>query len=225
MLNFKLFIILLIPLFSLTAGHSITVISGSCSQTEQNDSLKLTCRGSTHLMIKTLGKYLKQITIDSQTPDEPLALMVSSGHVQQSINSNCPLIFQSPSHLIFEGDIKAPAITAISDHIDLISLSTLDISGTRPKAIHLGSQQTQTIFVDPNAKLIANNTKKGNGGLIELQSNLEITCEGTIFAKGGPKGGNGGIVEYSGTGIVCETLNVDVSAPHGLAGTVKIYSP
>ena len=56
----------------------------------------------------------------------------------------------------------------------------------------------QTVQIAQGASIAANATDSGNGGRVTVLSSLSTSMAGSISAKGGPHGGNGGIVEVSG---------------------------
>ena len=55
-----------------------------------------------------------------------------------------------------------------------------------------------------------------------LWSDVLTTFAGTIFARGGEHGGNGGFVEVSGKQQLAFTGLVDTRAPNGRAGTLLL---
>ena len=68
------------------------------------------------------------------------------------------------------------------------------------------------------AVVTANAREKGQGGTIAVWADQATQFDGTIEARGGPKGGNGGSVETSGKEHLGVTGTVDASAPKGKAG-------
>ena len=56
-------------------------------------------------------------------------------------------------------------------------------------------------MIQAGAKISANATGKGDGGQVTVLSTQSTTMAGTITAKGGPSGGNGGFVEVSGDAV------------------------
>ena len=69
------------------------------------------------------------------------------------------------------------------------------------------------------ATITADATGKGNGGTVAVWSDGATSFSGTISAKGGAKGGNGGQVETSGHTLgVASSAKVDTTAPLGLTG-------
>ena len=55
-----------------------------------------------------------------------------------------------------------------------------------------------------------------------LWSDVLTTFAGTIFARGGEQGGDGGFVEVSGKQQLAFTGTVDTRAPHGQSGTLLL---
>ncbi|MCO6418712.1 filamentous hemagglutinin N-terminal domain-containing protein, partial [Siccirubricoccus sp. KC 17139] len=79
--------------------------------------------------------------------------------------------------------------------------------------------------LEEGARLVADATASGNGGTIAVNSSALTTVLGTLSARGGPQGGNGGFVEVSAlAGIRAPNLlaAVDVGAPAGRAGTLSL---
>src|SRR6202030_3814459 len=72
-----------------------------------------------------------------------------------------------------------------------------------------------TVSVDAASVINASATNQGNGGKVILWSDQQTTFAGTIFARGGPAGGNGGFVETSSHGQLAFTGTADLLAPLG----------
>ena len=79
----------------------------------------------------------------------------------------------------------------------------------------------QTVQIAQGASIAANATDSGNGGRVTVLSSLSTSMAGSISAKGGPHGGNGGIVEVSG-GVLSPTGLVNTSAPLGKTGMLLL---
>jgi len=75
------------------------------------------------------------------------------------------------------------------------------------------------VSVDAASVINASATAKGNGGKVVLWSNQKTTFAGTILAKGGASGGNGGFVETSSHTLDFTGGRVNTSAPMGKTGT------
>ena len=85
----------------------------------------------------------------------------------------------------------------------------------------MGQPTAKTVTVASTASIAANATAAGNGGTVTLLSVDQTTMAGSIAAKGGPNGGDGGFVEVSG-GVVALTGQVDATALKGAAGTLLL---
>jgi filamentous hemagglutinin family protein len=76
----------------------------------------------------------------------------------------------------------------------------------------------QNVSADANTTIDADATSNGDGGTVVLWSDGTTSFAATLTARGGPLGGNGGLIETSGDFLqVSGTPNA--SAPHGTAGT------
>ena len=73
-------------------------------------------------------------------------------------------------------------------------------------------------YVGPDAIVRADATHNGEGGRVIVWADEAAQFYGTISARGGPGGGNGGFVETSGKVTLQSTGSVDASAANGRAG-------
>jgi filamentous hemagglutinin family protein len=74
-------------------------------------------------------------------------------------------------------------------------------------------------YLGPDGLVRASATGSGDGGKVILWGEQATRVHGTIEARGGPGGGNGGLVETSGHFLDVKTTRIDVGAPRGRAGT------
>lgn len=72
------------------------------------------------------------------------------------------------------------------------------------------------------ATVRADATGRGQGGTVIVNSQDYTAHAGTISARGGPQGGDGGFVEISGQGGLTLLGLVDTGAPSGAPGTILI---
>jgi filamentous hemagglutinin family protein len=89
-----------------------------------------------------------------------------------------------------------------------------DYQGKNPSVANASA-----IYLGPDATVKANSTHVGDGGKVILWGNDAARVYGTIEAKGGPGGGNGGFVETSGGYLDARPRSINAGAPHGTAGT------
>lgn len=86
-----------------------------------------------------------------------------------------------------------------------------------------GLYQATTIDMDPSAKIDVSATQSGNGGTAVLWTDVhdpasQTRAYGTIWAKGGAEGGNGGRIETSGHWLDVSGIQASANASHGSAG-------
>jgi filamentous hemagglutinin family protein len=74
-------------------------------------------------------------------------------------------------------------------------------------------------FVGEGVNINADGIRNGNGGKVILWADQATRAYGTITARGGAFGGNGGFIETSGKEFLDVTRPADASAPNGLPGT------
>ena len=80
---------------------------------------------------------------------------------------------------------------------------------------------TRTV-VEQGATLRADATGKGAGGTVVVNGEQSVTVRGRLSARGGPQGGDGGLVEVSSGGDLTLSAVVDVAAPKGTNGTLLL---
>jgi filamentous hemagglutinin family protein len=80
-----------------------------------------------------------------------------------------------------------------------------------------GDTAKKTIF-GPGATIAANATSVGDGGDVLVWADDGLSYGGSISARGGPEGGNGGSVETSSPGYMVATGTVDTGAVAGEEG-------
>ncbi|HXK23122.1 MAG TPA: filamentous hemagglutinin N-terminal domain-containing protein [Myxococcota bacterium] len=118
---------------------------------------------------------------------------------------------------------------------DLVSLegATLDASGAAGGGeIRVGGDvrgagpmpDARRTFVDAQSTLRADALDEGNGGSAVVYGTEAAGFLGTISARGGAAGGNGGFAELSSGGRLVDEGSKDLSAPHGAAGTI-LFDP
>jgi filamentous hemagglutinin family protein len=110
--------------------------------------------------------------------------------------------------------------------------STIDVSGqSGGGTILVGGGEhgadpnvpnAQFTTVDSGASLIADATNSGNGGEVIVWSDNTTQFDGSISARGGPNGGNGGFAEVSGEQNLYLTGHADLSAANGKFGTLLL---
>ncbi|MDB6011205.1 MAG: hypothetical protein JWL65_3455 [Gammaproteobacteria bacterium] len=83
-------------------------------------------------------------------------------------------------------------------------------------------QNAALTYVGPQAQVDADASHSGAGGKVVVWSDQQTQMYGTISARGGPVGGDGGFVETSSASKLDFTGEVDLRAPRGAAGTLLL---
>ena len=83
-------------------------------------------------------------------------------------------------------------------------------------------QNAQKTFISQNAQLSADATHTGNGGKVIVWADDITRYYGSISAKGGVNGGNGGFAEVSGNRLLNFLGGADLSAANGVGGNLLI---
>lgn len=111
-------------------------------------------------------------------------------------------------------------VTVTGDLLEFEGAS-VDASGTAGGGTVLGGvgASTRTVSLDKATVIRADATDHGRGGSITLWSSEATTVKGTLSARGGRQGGDGGTIETSGGTIDFSGATIDTSALHGAAGT------
>lgn len=125
-------------------------------------------------------------------------------------------------------DVSNPAaaggrISLSGDQVSLAGSSLLATGRTAGGVLQvgadpLGAVTAATTTVDAGSTLRADATRAGRGGRILVLGKDRAEVAGTISARGGPQGGDGGFVETSASSLSLTTAP-DLSAPRGQGGT------
>ena len=78
------------------------------------------------------------------------------------------------------------------------------------------------VTIDAATTIKANAIKSGIGGNVAIWSDANTAFAGSITARGGTQGGNGGQVEVSSHGVLDYTGLTDLLAPKGMTGTLLL---
>jgi filamentous hemagglutinin family protein len=92
-----------------------------------------------------------------------------------------------------------------------------DFQGRNP-----GVQNAYRTYFGPSATIRADAKGNGDGGTVIVWSDNATAAYGTISARGGAEGGDGGFVEVSSRGWLDFHAKVDTSAPKGRNGTLLL---
>jgi len=119
------------------------------------------------------------------------------------------------------------SVTATAHHVGLFG-AHIDASGDAGGGIVLvgggfqgnnpAVQSASATYMSPDATIAADGITNGDGGTVVLWSNDSTRAQGSITARGGAQGGNGGLIETSSGSLDVVGIRVSASAPNGSAG-------
>lgn len=125
-------------------------------------------------------------------------------------------------------DAKGGEVRLLGEQLYLLNKARVDVSGeTGGGTILVGGDfqgknpdivNGEYTYIDPGASLSANAVSQGNGGKIIAWAEKGLIVHGSLSAKGGEAGGDGGFVEVSSHGGMDFGWRVDVSAANGQGG-------
>jgi filamentous hemagglutinin family protein len=127
-------------------------------------------------------------------------------------------------------------VVVTGEHVDVTRSAAIDVSGAAGGGeIALGSLgvapdngsaafsgKSSTVKVAAGATLKADALVKGNGGNVTMWSNDATAFAGSLSARGGAQGGDGGFAEVSSKKNIGLTGSVDMRAPKGKTGLLLI---
>lgn len=161
----------------------------------------------------------------------------AGGRIEASGTRGGQISLQSGDTTVVEGSLEATGsagkggqIDVLGDKVGLFGAANVDASGTAGGGTVLigGDYQganpevknAQITYMGPQAQIRADATQQGDGGRIIVWADDTTRAYGTISARGGSQGGDGGFVETSGKKhLDVGAITVDRSAPAGQAGT------
>jgi len=133
---------------------------------------------------------------------------------------------------LIKGSMTGKRIELLGQRIGLQNEALIDVSGPNGGGtVLIGGdfqgknpdiQNAEAIFVDANARIIADATIEGDGGRIILWSDHSTQMLGQISARGGPQGGNGGFVEVSSKEDLDYQGLSDLRSEMGTEGTLLL---
>ncbi len=151
-----------------------------------------------------------------------------NGHIIIAASGNNT---QNPSEIHVSGHLAARAessgtggkVTVTGDYVAIRDDALIDVSGhSGGGTVHIGGEYqgngvtptASKTFIGNNAIIRSNGEGNANGGGIVVWADDRTDFHGTVEARGGQQGGNGGFVETSGKNTLNATGRVDVSSRH-----------
>ena len=177
---------------------------------------------------KIVFKAIKDVTLDAGSVTTASGPQGGSVTVQAE---NGTLLVSGT--VAAKGDAgKGGMIQLTGDRVGLIGNAAIDASGlTGGGSVLVGGdfqgrnaevQNAWRTYVGAEASIKADAIESGHGGKVIVWADDITRAYGTISARGGPQGGDGGFVEVSGKNQLDFAARVDASAPMGAAGTLLL---
>lgn len=125
-------------------------------------------------------------------------------------------------------------VVATGEHVTVGSGARIDASGQHgggeialgstglTDAAHPFANKSQSVTIARGATLNADAIAQGDGGTITAWSKEQTVFAGSLSARGGAEGGNGGFAEVSSEKNIGLTGSVDLRAPKGQTGTLLL---
>ena len=123
-------------------------------------------------------------------------------------------------------------VVVLGDKVLVEATARIDASGeTAGGQVRLGGdfqgknlalQNAQQVIVQPGAQINADATRLGEGGRVIVWSDSATRFAGQASVRGGPGGGDGGLVEVSSHGFLAFAGSADRSAAAGRAGLLLL---
>ncbi|MBC8750280.1 MULTISPECIES: beta strand repeat-containing protein [Paraburkholderia] len=224
---------------ALGAGNDITVDFAGDGLT----TLKINA-GAAHALIGNTGVLAADggsVVMSAQTADALAGTVIN----QQGI-VRAQSLSEHDGHILLDGGTHG--VTQVSGTLDasggagqnggridvtgydvaLLAGAYVDASGAAGGGIvHFGGgpagadpsvRNANAIWMSPSAGIHADALAAGNGGNVVAYSETASRIYGTLTAKGGPQGGNGGLIETSGHSLDTTGMAIDASAAKGRGG-------
>ncbi len=147
-----------------------------------------------------------------------------------SIAIDAPNLFSSGRQDASSSGGRGGKVTLTGERLALVAAG-IDASGTSGGgAVRIGGDyqgggtlaHATTTTISPATTIRADATQAGNGGSVVVWSDAKTDFYGTISARGGQAGGDGGLVEVSSKGDLVFGGSAAVDAPAGTSGTVLL---
>ncbi len=165
--------------------------------------------------------------------------VLNSGRVSANtavVGSNGKIVFKSAGQSIVSGTVEATSsagtggtVHVLGEQVGLVDQASIDVSGkTGGGTILVGGDyqgknpdvpNATVTFVGGATQLKADATENGDGGKVIVWADDTARVYGTLSARGGQSGGDGGFIETSGHRYIDVARAADVGAAFGLGGT------
>ncbi|EMS81614.1 two-partner secretion domain-containing protein [Desulfotignum phosphitoxidans] len=207
---------------------NVAVDQGSVNALAQNGGLIQADGGQVLLTARSAGNLLQSAVnntgvIQAQTIENHNGTIMLTGDMQNgTVNVDGTLdasgtgAGQTGGSVTVTGhnvDLPGAQINASGDAGGGTVLIGGDYQGKNPEV-----QNASATYMSKDSTISADAITNGNGGKVIVWSDDSTRAHGSISARGGAQGGDGGLIETSGHWLEVEGIKVDTSAPNGSYG-------
>lgn len=216
------------------AGDGLTTltINSAAAQALVGNTGTLAADGGLVVMSAQTADALASSVVNQQGIVRAQSLAERNGHIVLDGGSNGTTTVSGTLDATGGAGLSGGRIDATGRDVALLAGANVDASGAvGGGTVNLGGgaggqdpaiRNADTLSIDPAAQVHADALTNGNGGSVSAYSDTSGLLYGTLTAKGGPQGGNGGTVETSSHYLDLLGSTIDVSAPAGNGGMWKI---
>ncbi|OWW18775.1 filamentous hemagglutinin N-terminal domain-containing protein [Noviherbaspirillum denitrificans] len=216
----------------LAAGHTVQLVDSlnpdvrvvlSAPESEALNLGQVIAQGGRTGIYGALVKQRGVINADS-------AVVGENGKVV--LKASRDTLVEAGSRTSAKGAGKGGEIQVLGERVGLTGDAVIDASGQQGGGTVLvggdyqgknsGVQNAKRTYVGKDVQIKADATENGDGGKVIVWSDEVTRNYGSISARGGANGGDGGFVESSGKQMLEHRGRVDVSAPIGKGGTLLL---
>ncbi|HTQ33521.1 MAG TPA: filamentous hemagglutinin N-terminal domain-containing protein, partial [Stellaceae bacterium] len=165
--------------------------------------------------------------------------VTAGGTLDVSGSDGGSVVIRSDATTLVSGNVNAAGasggggtVEVLGQQVGLTGQAVVDASGqTGGGNVLLGGdfhgadplvQNASQTYVGPDTVITADAVASGNGGKVAIWSDNATQFYGSVSARGGAQGGDGGYVEVSGERYLDYQGRVDLTAPTGSMGTLLL---
>jgi filamentous hemagglutinin family protein len=218
-------------------GQSINLLGGTVLNQGQlnapNGQIILAAvAGSSRVRLSRAGSPLSIEVVPLEGGVTPLSLpaLLTGGNLGQAALTIAPDgTAQITGTAIASGSLNAGTVAVLGDRV-MLSSAVISTSGHHGGTVLIGGDtrgqgtvpRAVTTIVSADSTIHADALENGNGGRVVIWSDQSTNFRGTITARGGAIGGNGGSVEVSSREQLIFNGLVDTLASRGESGSLLL---
>lgn len=226
-----------------TGAQAVIQAQGGSAILAAGQSVEVTGRGLEGIVMQVQAPENQAVNLGTLQGD---AVGIFAGTLRHSglIQANAvsteggKVVLKAQGDALVDGQISAKAgdkggsVDVLGNRVGLMAGAAIDASGPAGGGtVRVGGDfhganpdvpNAQRTYVDPSATIHADATQSGDGGKVAVWADDQTQGYGMISARGGPQGGDGGLVEVSGKQKLAFGASVDTSAAKGKLGTLLL---